>query len=685
MNSLIIKMGRIIFSLLFVILLISFASANIIITQQPEEIYNLGDTINSQVEIYADAGPITGKTLTTNLLCNGFSILSVNKQGIIDLNTGESIQIYVIIHIDKELLNERTAATGCVLKSFLGSESPVLTNEFKISDLIKIDWNFNKSEVAPEEKVVIEGQATKENNEPAQGFAKLKITGANTSTIEMTDTVKNGYFYLNFSFPKETKAGLQIISLEVYEEDINGKITNKGSVNSDIRVAQVPTNLEVVFENSEVEPGTNLKVKTILHDQTGEFIEATSIITIKNSKNEILEQQEIQTGNFLEYPIYDYEPPATWKIFAVSSKLTGEGTFNITKKESVGFVMINKTITIVNTGNVEYCNKTVLIKIGNETLNIYVCLDVGESQEYLLTAPEGEYEVKIISEGKEEISKNVMLTGKAVDVKETSKNKFFRQLFIWIFLVAVLGFVAFVLFKKGYKKSLFGYAGKKKEMTKEVNSPLKKGSLVDSGSMAEVSLSIKGDKQDVNIVCIKIKNLRQMESHKGNVKETLQRIVNFAEDRKAATYENQENIFLILAPVKTKTFGNERTAMIIAQKAKEILTEHNKLFKQKIDFGISISEGTIVAKQEPNVLKFMSMGTLMGSAKKLSSLSENEVLISEKIRGKLGAEARVDKLSHGNVNAYVLKEIKDREGHKTFLSEFVKRLERDKQKEDEKK
>ncbi|GAI79882.1 unnamed protein product, partial [marine sediment metagenome] len=118
----------------------------------------------------------------------------------------------------------------------------------------------------------------------------------------------------------------------------------------------------------------------------------------------------------------------------------------------------------------------------------------------------------------------------------------------------------------------------------------------------------------MSVACLKIKNLKEVQSKKSKAEETLQKIVNIAEENKAVTYENQDNLFFILAPIKTRTFKNEKTAVEIAQKIKEILTEHNNLFKQKIEFGISLNYGTIIAKQEKNSLKFMSMGTLITTA-----------------------------------------------------------------------
>jgi len=672
-------MRRIIILSVLLIFLISLASAEVVVLSQPKEIYNLGDTISVPIKITASE-PINNRPFTMTLSCNGipsqfyFEYITLSREGEKSISPSGPLT--------KELIGGRTTGT-CVVKSLLGSEQPVLTDEFKISDLIHISLDFNQTEISPQEYAVIEGQATKENGETVQGFVKITITAEDGSSFELSDTVTNGYFDVNLSFPKETKAGSQLLTIEVYEIDIDGKITNKGSVNYNLYVKQVPTSLEIFFEEWEVQPGTNLQVKTILHDQTGEPIETTSIITIKNDKNEILEQKEISTGSFLEYPISYDVPPATWNIYAVSNKLTSEANFSIGKKESIDFILINGTITIINTGNVEYCNKSVLVKIGNESLNIDVCLDVGKSQDYLLTAPDGEYQVKVIKDGKEEISENVMLTGKAVDAKEISSRRgFFGHPLMWIFVVAICGFVAFVFLKRGYRRTPRYSSAKKKDNPVMLNleSPVvKKGVLVDSKNKAEVSLSMKGDKQDVSMVCLKIKNFGEVEAHKGEVKGTLQKIVDFAEDRKAVIYENQENIFIILAPAKTKTFSNERTAMIIGLRAKEILREHNKMFKQKINFGISVTSGTIIGKQEGSIFKFMTMGTLMGISKKTAAASNEDVLLNEKMRGKLGAEVKVDKQYQGDTPLYAVKEVKDREEHKTFLSAFVKRLEKEKE------
>jgi len=155
----------------------------------------------------------------------------------------------------------------------------------------------------------------------------------------------------------------------------------------------------------------------------------------------------------------------------------------------------------------------------------------------------------------------------------------------------------------------------------------------------------------------------------------LQKIIGIAEENKAVIYENQENLFFILAPIRTRTFKNEKTAVEIAQKIQKALTEQNKLFKQKIEFGISLNYGAIIAKQDKDVLKFMSMGTLITTAKKIASISKGEIFLSEKINDKLRADVKTEKHQKGKIAVYTIKEMKHREENKKFIRSFLNRIE----------
>lgn len=652
-------------------------SAKIIINQQPEEIYNLGDVISIPVTIVASVDMVG--SLNIDLICMGKEVNY--KIGIPSLSFGEEYRTSIYVPLIKNEIGDLKGI--CKVKASLG-EDYILTNEFRISDLILLEPDFQVLEFNPGGNLLIEGQATMENSKPVNGFIELSLIERNASILDHLETISKGFFLINRSLPKDIKAGALLLKLNAYEVDPNGELTNKGFLNQNIKINQVPTNLEIIFDLGRVEPGTNLKVKAVLHDQTGEKIPSSSKIIIKNENDKIMEQiAEIATDEFFEFPILYNEAPSKWKVIFTSNELTSESFFTILEKESIDIEIINRTLTITNTGNVPY-NKTALIKVGNETLNIDIYLEVDKSQKYIITAPDGEYEVEVIA-GDSVVLEEVMLTGKTIDVKKApgTVGSLVKYPLVWIFMILILGFVVFIIFKKGSKKTFIGYPSSKtkKKDDKGKFVPLTKGSLINSKNKAELSLSIKGDKQNVSVIGLNIKNLKEVQSKKGEIEGTLQKIVSAAEENKAATYESHNTLFFILAPTKTRTFKNEKIALEIAHKIKEILTHHNKMFKQKINFGISLNYGTIVAKQDQDSLKFMSLGTLISVAKKISSLANEDILLSEKMNDLLRSHVKTTKQEKNGIDVYSIKEIKNVEEHKKFIRTFLDRIEgKDKEK-----
>jgi len=661
-------MKKELYSIFFAVLLISFISAQIIIEKQPNEVYNLGESV--QV-------PVTIKSLTDvaeifqmNLICSGHEI-NFYKNGI-DLNYGEQIKIVPApsLVLTKNIIGEIKGK--CKIKAFLGTEDPIFTEEFTISNLIYITLFTEKEEFNPNDNLFLEGNVIKEGGGEIEGIADIKII-SNSSEITQQAAVGKGYFSSNISLPKDMKAGTYTVLVTAYDKDSLGGILNQGTSSKQITIRQIPTNLEIVFENNLVEPGTDLKVKAILHDQTGEKIESTAIITIQNTKGKILEQSEKQTDEFLELSILYNEPPGQFKVTAISNEITTEAIVNITEKKDVKIELINKTVILTNIGNVKYCNKSILIKVGEEILNLDSCLEIDEEKKYVLTAPDGEYRVEIIEDGKSTIQEKVLLTGGVVGIKETGGVlSAIKYPFVWLFIIGVLGFVAFMFFKKGYKRSLFGYISKfKKKKTIE----LPPYSQNEDKNKAEISLSIKGHKQNACSVCLKIKNFKEIK--KDSIKETLNKLHELAKINKAVVYENQDNLIFIIAPIKTKTFSNERPALRMAQQIQEILKGHNKLFKQKIDFGIALNYGSIIAKQEEGSLKFMSIGTFTTNAKRIASLSKEEILLSREIAQKLASQVKVEKVTQDNVVFYRIQRIKeDNPEHKKFIDNFLRGLEK---------
>jgi len=668
-------MKKVLICLFLIFFLTSLASAEIIINQKPNPAYSLGDTITLPVTIKS-VTDITG-SFGMDLLCNGHTI-NFYKNGI-SLKSGEEKEMSASLVLTKEIIGESKG--NCKIKAMLGTDY-ILTDDFSVSDLIFLEvTNTEEIEVLePGQTFLLKGSAVKDSQEDVNGFIEITLgLGNESESTTYLETIGNGFFETNIVLPQEMKAGNYLVTIKAYEKDTQDTITNQGLTNLNIYIRQIPTNLEIIFENQEVEPGTSLNVKTILHDQTGEPIESLSSLIIKNNKDKIISQEEIATDEFFELPIKNNELPAEWKVIATSNEITSESNFKITEKKSVEVEIINKTLIITNTGNVPY-QDNLLVKVGEEPLNINVSLELGEIQKYVLSAPDGHYQVEIMDKTEE-----VFLTGKTIDVRKAAEGVggFVKYPFVWIFMIAILGFVAFTIFKKGYKRSFFGriikrrpkHPGTQEEKITAV--PLNTKSKIKTKSKAELSLSIKGEKQNASIVALRIKNLQEIESKKTNAGETIQQIVTLAEENKAAVYENQGLLFFILAPIKTRTFGNEKNALHIAQSAKQILEEHNKKFNQKIDYGLSINYGTIIAKKEsPSLLKFMSMGTLITGAKKMTTISNKEILLGETIKEKLGRDITTEKQKRHGTEIFVVKEIKAKsEEHQRFIRQFLNKIE----------
>ena len=667
------KAGLQIIFLLGILLVTPFISAEIMINSQPKEIYNLEDVILIPITIKT-VSPISG-IFNVDLLC-GTAQINFFKNGV-SLSAGEEKRMEASLVLTKSVIGGTTGT--CKIKAYLG-EKYTLTNNFKISNLMTIEAPFESSEFVPEDSILIGGQVTKETGKEANGFIELTIVEGESTILSQLETVTKGFFSINASLPENMKAGTYLAKLNAYELDFNSETTNKGFLSQNIKINQVPKSLEIFFENKEVGPGTNLKVKAILYDQTGEKIYSTATIIIKDKNDKIFEQVEINTDEFFEFPIANNEKPSEWKVLASSNELTSESNFIIIKKESISIEITNKTLIITNTGNVPY-NKTALVKIGNSTLNIDVYLDVNKFQKYLLTAPDGNYNVEVIS-GDYAALEEVALTGKSIDIKEISSRatQAINQPFIWIFVILILGFVAFFMFKRGYKRTFIGrIVSKVKKNDKEEHAaslvPLAKGSLFKSRNKAELSISIKGDRQNVCVAALNLKNFKDLGSKEGNAQETIQKAVDLAESHKAATYESHNTLFFIISPIKTRTFKNEGTALEIAQKIREILNNHNKIFKQRINFGISLNYGEIVAAQERDSLKFMSLGNLLASTKKIASVAEDDILLGEKMNDMLRSRTKTIKHEKNGINVYSIKEIKDPEEHKKFIRSFLNRIE----------
>jgi hypothetical protein len=660
-------MKKEILTLLILATLISFVSAEVVIMEPSKPIYNIDDNLELTIKIIASQ-QISG-ILKADLIC-GSAKTEVYKE-FISLNQGEKFRD-LSVPLTKNFIGNSLGK--CNIDYYLNSEKLGSTQSFTISNKINLQLGEITNNFAPGEKIIIKGTAIKENGDNANGIIETTFSKEISNNLIFSNIVKDGQFILEVIIPEKTKAGDYSLPINVYEK-FSGEIINKGYTNLNIKIKQVPTNLEIILDNTMLNPGETLRGKTILHDQTGDNINAQVYIAIKNQDNEIVGKIETTTNNYFDYKINETERPNPWKVSALSKEIKNEIYFKILELKKIKSEIIDNTLIITNVGNVPYINQTTL-QIGEQTKILDLALNVGESEKFNLKAPNGVYLVKL-----GDYSKEITLTGRVVDAKKLSEKRFLFSPLIWIFIIIILGFLTYTIFRKSRKKT---FKGAKKHfplnmpVTKVVAEPVRpiKGDLISTRNSAEISTSIQGAKQNSAIVLLHLKNFEEIGSGHGNVKESVQKIINIAENCKAIIYENRSNLFMILSPQKTRTFDNEMTAIKIAQEADSILKNHNKVFKQKINYGIGIETGEIILKSDKEH-KFAPVGTTLINVKKMAHLSNNEIALTEKIRNKLQSNIRADKKEFSGYSGYILKEVISKSGNSTFIKGFMSRMERD--------
>ena len=667
-------MKKILIIFVFAIFFSSLVSSEIIINQQPKEIYNFGDVISIPVTIKSLKD--TSGVFQMNIICEGQEE-NFYRNGV-GLSAGEEKRMDSTLVLTRAVIRELKG--DCRIKAALNSDY-VLTSDFRISDVMMIQKTSEAIEFKPGEGLFVKGSAVKESGEGANGFVEMQVIVDGEPILTQIDTIRLGFFTINATIPMGMRAGAYLIRLNAYEKDSEGFITNKGSLDFNVAIQQIPSNLEIIFENSEVNPGENLRAKIVLHDQTGEGISAISYVTITDQDGNIIEQINAQTDSFFEFPIVYNTPPSVWMLSAESRNLKTNLDFTIKEKQDVKVELVNRTLLVTNIGNVPY-NNSVRVKIEDESLYVRVYLDVNETKKYLITAPNGEYNVEVSTNEGNVITGMALLSGRTTSVRESTETagvgRFIQKPVAWGFLILVLGLMFFFVSKKVQKKNSFGFEPKKSSGKKEKAEVAykKSSSLIGTLNKAELSLSIKGNKQDASVVCLKIKNFDSVKSKKEGVEGVLTRISNISNENKAFVYENQDVVFFILAPEKTKTFRNEETALKIAQSVAEALNSHNRLFKSKIDFGICIHQGTIIMSKHDKALKFVGLGNFMANAKKIASLSDGDVLLSENINGKIQRNAKTQKETIDGTDVFRIKEMKiESEANKKFISNFLRRIE----------
>lgn len=706
-------------SLVMSLVVVSVVSAGIYFSELNSK-YNLGEI----VELNINVDPVEpGYLVKSSLICQGDEIIVFN--GLPDETGVVNVRLPLNSHTIKEVSGD------CYFSSEYSGDVRE-SGKFEISKRLEVKLNSESFFVNPGEEVVISGKAERLNgalvngeveiNIPLLSLLSEQILASQTAETEVGEEVveeseeveaessedvveeseeteevveessevsfnagkfygkvENGVFSLSIKLSGDAPAGDYRIDVLVYEESL-GEKGSEGSTIANLKVFQIPRTMDLALNNQNFDPGTNLEVKPGLLDQTGMNIDEEVSVIIRGEDGLRLFEKIVQSQENVVFNIPTNLSSGYYKVEVYSGDVSSSGNFFVNEKQIVSFVLVNESLIVNNIGNVPY-NKDIEVELNGKPFVKKVELGLGDVKNFKLSGTDGEYNIRI-SDGDSELSQSgVALTGFSIGVDEEGQGGFVSTSFLWIFVIIGLLVGLFFLFRLVFKKKSFAFSNKRKKDTVEIEKDVRKieeikqkrdvnpKALVNTGE-AEQVLVLKGHKNNAAVVAVKIKNKI------GSVeKNSLEGAIEHVYQKKGAVYEQGDFIFIIFSPLMTHTQKNEVEAAKAAEKISLALKEHNKKFKDKIDFGIGINSGQMINKVEDRKLKFTALGNFIVVAKRLAESSDKQVLVTKESYERGISDIKVEKKSVAGGEIYELRRVVDKEKNEKFIGDFLKRME----------
>jgi len=202
-------------------------------------------------------------------------------------------------------------------------------------------------------------------------------------------------------------------------------------------------------------PGDNINFKIVLYDGDNNPLAGEVNFEIQNFYAEVIEQGVVKSGEIVNFKLPENAWRGHWGVVARYKGLESRELFNVMELEKVDIKLEGDKLVVTNVGNVPY-RKSIQISIGGNEETALVPLGIGETKEIKLTAPSGEYDVRV-SDGTEENTKTfsgVSLTGNVVGLQSLKEKGFFGKypmisLFFVVVVIAVVVIFGLRMMKKG--------------------------------------------------------------------------------------------------------------------------------------------------------------------------------------------------------------------------------------------
>ncbi len=656
------------------LLLIGLAQAEISISE-PEDSYSLGE------KLYVSVSELRGTdngNLNIDLICGNSTtnILKISARAFSSTNDQTyAIPYKYLTKQDLEIDNYAPILGTCKLIATLSGDV-ARSKDFEITKDLILNANLDKLNYNPGDEVTINVNALKINGDDVIGGIRLSNYTTLQENFEKEKTII-------INVPNNSPAGEHSLKVHVFETSENSEILNEMNKTLKIIINQIATTVDISVSAISIIPGTNLSIGADVIDQSGNSMPSKVTVTIKHANGE-KENYEVNSGELLNLNLPTNTPSGELIISAISSDLVSSKGIEIQELEKIDMSLEGPKLIVKNVGNVPY-HMPINVTIGNEIETINVKLAIDETKEFNLHAPSGEYDVAI-GNGENEVSGSVLLTGNAISIKDLTPSGLWDLSLLWILLIIIAGVGGILILRKysptktikpqkSKMRTIPNPLKRKKEKpTKETSH--KHDKMVDLTTNktgdAHSSLVIKGNKENSSVLAISINNYAKLSNE---TKEKIKQILKDIGGKKGLVDSRGELALLIYSPVITRTYHNEALAARAGLDLKKILEAHNKKYRDKIEFGIGANSGDLICAKQDGKLNYTSIGTTIPLAKKLSTMENENVLVSDAIHKKILQDAKPKKVGEINgSNYYSISTFRNKAANEAKLKELLKRM-----------
>lgn len=644
------KKGMII--LAFIILaFLQLVSAEIILSQ-PKQMYNLGETLKTEIKV---SGQLEG-IFEANLICDNEKQLFYAEYLSLKVNEQKSFE---------KTLKLTGKKGSCYIEAKINNED-AKTSFFTISNNLLISFSLNKETFYPNDTIEITGKAIKENNLNFEGTAEIYL---NTIFLKQTE-IKNSKFSEKLSLPKLDSYNYEIIVKAKDNENLNF-----GEAKKQISILSIPSLLRI--ETNQPKAGSNLEVLVWLYDQTNKTIEKNISIIIDSPEKTELYSREILSGKKTNFELPDNSPVGNWKISAMYENTKEEENLYLDKNEKITFSIDNNILNVKNIGNVPY-KKVLVIEIANENSKlvkeVFIDLAVNKEQKLKLSAPEGEYSITVM----DKTFSKIPLTGNAINIEKLSSNGLIKSPFfaILILIGIVILLIVFSHGKLGFelkkathifkkeaeeKKLITTKLGKTEEEKKHLKGLFEK--YVDKDIANKIMEGkLKQGMHNATFLFTDIRGYSKMSENPEKASEILNDYFKIITDAVhlygGAVSQFEGDAVEAMFNITREQPEHVLKASYTAIKIKKDIENYNKMKNRELKSGIGIDTGKVYLGSVGSKLqRYQPIGNAVNIAAYLSQKSSNQIFITPRVYEKIKDTIKTKKfgqltLKNGVIEVY---------------------------------